>query len=107
MRLLAFAALIALPTFAGPLHKSAEADFVVSTAVTGLSDVTDFAFLPDGRMVITEKSGGLKIRKADGAVVLAAKFEVDEASEKGLLGVAVDPKFAENKRLFLYYSAAN
>ena len=103
----ALAALVALPSFAGPLSKAAEADFAVTTFVQGLGDVTDFAFLPDGRVVITEKSGGLKIRKTDGSLVTAATFEVDDASEKGLLGVAVDPKFAETKRLFLYYSAAN
>ncbi len=79
----------------------------LGTVASGLGEVTDFAFLPDGRMVITEKSGALKVRKPDGAMATAATFPVDTHSEKGLLGVAVDPAFATTRRLFLYYSLSD
>ncbi len=72
-----------------------------------LDFVTDFRWLPDGRMVITQKSGELKVRRPDGSVVTAATFPVDSGSEKGLLGVEVDPDFVHTRRLFLYYSLAN
>jgi glucose/arabinose dehydrogenase len=75
--------------------------------VTGLGPVTDLAFLPDGRMVILEKTGAVKLRAADGAVSVAATYAVDAESEKGLLGVAVDPAFDRTARLFLYFSAAD
>lgn len=82
-------------------------DFVVEEAVGDLGPVTDFAFLPAGEMVILEKDGNVKVRAANGAVTVAARFPVDDASEKGMLGVAVDPAFASNRRLFLYYSLAD
>ncbi len=75
--------------------------------VTGLGQTTDVGFLPDGRMVITEKEGAVKIRPAAGPVGLAATFDVDTSSEKGMLGVAVDPAFATTSRIFLYYSVAD
>ncbi len=75
--------------------------------MTGLGGTTDVAFLPDGRMVITEKEGALKVRRQDGTVALAGTFDVDTESEKGLLGVAVDPAFASTRRLVLYYSASD
>ena len=76
--------------------------------VTGVSQLTDFRWLPDGRMVLVAKSGEVWLRPAGGgAVVAAGSFAVDENSEKGLLGVAVDPQFATNARLYFYYSAAS
>ena len=81
--------------------------WVVEEVVTGLGPTTDVAFLPDGRMVIAEKTGALKLREKDGAVRLSAQLRVDSRSEKGLLGVAVDPAFATTRRLFLYYSLAD
>ena len=84
---------------AGPL--------ALTDVVTGLGATTDLAFLPDGRMLITEKGGAVKLRAPDGTVSVAARFDVDDAGEKGMLGVAVDPAFAATRRLFLYYSASD
>jgi glucose/arabinose dehydrogenase len=81
---------------------------VLTDVVTGLGATTDLAFLPDGRMVITEKDGAVKLRGTDGNVALAAAFDVDTGSEKGMLGVAVDAGFfAATRRIFLYYSASD
>jgi len=74
---------------------------------TGLGPVTDLAFLPDGRALITEKTGDLKLRGTDGSLRVAARLDVDARSEKGLLGVAVDPAFATTQRIFLYFSASD
>jgi len=79
---------------------------VLSDAVVGLGPATDVAFLPDGRMLVTQKTGELLVRGDDGVVRPAARFDVDDDSEKGLLGVAVDPAYAQTRRLFLYYSRA-
>jgi glucose/arabinose dehydrogenase len=76
--------------------------------VTGVSELTDFRWLPDDRMVLVAKGGAVWIRPAaGGALVAAGSFAVDTASEKGLLGVAVDPQFATNGRLYFYYSASS
>ncbi|HET9595942.1 MAG TPA: PQQ-dependent sugar dehydrogenase [Anaeromyxobacteraceae bacterium] len=79
----------------------------LTTAQDGLGQVTDVAFLPDGRWVITEKDGAVKVRDTAGTVHVAGTYSVDTASEKGLLGVAVDPAFATTHRIFLYYSASD
>ncbi len=104
---LAVLAVASLASAAPPLSKGPDALFSLVDVATGLGEVTDFAFLPDGKMVITEKDGALKVRRSDGKIVVAAKFSVDAASEKGLLGVAVDPDFAHTRRLFLYYSRSD
>ena len=77
-----------------------------SSFVTGVDQITDFRWLPDGRMVILSKTGTAWVRPAPGgSLVPAGTFSVDTGSEKGLLGVAVDPQFIANGRLYFYYSA--
>jgi glucose/arabinose dehydrogenase len=91
---------------AGPAPPPQDPAFRVETAVSGLAATTDLAFLPDGRMLVTEKAGALKL--VDGGVArVVGRFPVDDTSEKGLLGVVVDPDFARTRRVFLYYSAAD
>lgn len=87
---------------------SADGDpaFRVETAVGGLGPTTDVAFLPDGRMLVTEKTGVLKLVEG-GAAREVGRFPVDTESEKGLLGVVVDPDFARTRRIFLYVSFAD
>jgi glucose/arabinose dehydrogenase len=79
----------------------------LTDVITGLGPTTDIGFLPDGRMLVTEKTGLVKLRAADGSISVAGSYDVDSSSEKGLLGVAVDPAFASTRRIFLYFSAAD
>lgn len=62
--------------------------------------------LPDGRFLITEKSGFMHIVSADGKTV--AKVEglpkVDDKGQGGLLDVALDPDFASNRMIYFSYS---
>lgn len=81
--------------------------FNVATHVSGLSQPTDFRFLPDGRIVIIQKNGEVRVRRTDGTVANAGSFPVDTESEKGGLGVEVHPSFATNKTIFFYYSRAS
>jgi glucose/arabinose dehydrogenase len=65
------------------------------------------AFLPDGRLLITEKPGKLRIfadEKLSGAIGGVPKVEYHE--QGGLLDVAVDPDFAENQLIYLSYTEA-
>jgi glucose/arabinose dehydrogenase len=85
---------------------TADPAFRIDTVVSGLGETTDLAFLPDGRMLVTEKGGALELVDR-GAPRLVGRFPVDDASEKGLLGVVVDPEFARTRRIILYLSLAN
>jgi len=75
--------------------------------VAGVGAPTALAFLPDGRMLATSQGGTLRVVQGGSllpapAVDLSAKLCSN--SERGLLGVAVDPGFATNGYVFLYYS---
>lgn len=82
--------------------------------IPGLSDTvvvqnlvapTDFDWLPDGRMLVLEKGGTVRI-VVGGAVALALDWNanVNTVSERGLLGVCVDPAFSTNGFVYLYYT---
>ena len=64
------------------------------------------AFLPDGRMLVTEKGGTLKLLAASGQTqgTLGGVPLVNSAGQGGLLDVAIDPAFASNQRIYLSYS---
>ncbi len=79
----------------------------LTNIVTGVNGVTDLRFLPDGRLIFTEKSGAAKVRQDDGTLKVMRQFPVDTQSEKGLLGLEVDPQFTTTRRLFFYYSRTN
>jgi glucose/arabinose dehydrogenase len=86
---------------------AAPAGFALADAVTGLGQTTDVAFLPDGRLVVVEKGGAVKLATPGGVTTTAATLPVDTGSEKGLLGVVVEPAAAgQPTRLVLYWSRA-
>jgi glucose/arabinose dehydrogenase len=90
-------AVLALPTFAG----TPEPGWTDQPYVTGLSGPTAVAFLPDGRLLITEKGGALRVWDGSSLTTLGT-IPVCAQIEMGLLGVAVDPSFASNGFVYLY-----
>lgn len=64
------------------------------------------AFLADGRMLVTEKSGVLKLLAASGQTqgTLGGVPLVNSAGQGGLLDVVIDPAFATNQQIYLSYS---
>ncbi len=63
------------------------------------------AFLPDGRILVTEKGGKLKLRATDGGVKeVAGVPTVAPGGQGGLLDVALAPDFAKSHILYLSYS---
>ncbi|MBI2039751.1 PQQ-dependent sugar dehydrogenase [Candidatus Microgenomates bacterium] len=62
------------------------------------------AFLPDGKILVTERKGIVKLVDKNGAVTEVGKINVTQVSESGLHGIAIDPKFSENHYIYLYYT---
>lgn len=76
--------------------------------VTGLNNATAFAQAPDGRLFIAEQGGTLRVVK-NGALLptpfLTVTANVDASGERGLLGVALHPNFANNGFVYVYYTS--
>jgi glucose/arabinose dehydrogenase len=78
----------------------------VETVATGLSHPWGLAFLPDGRMLVTERSGTLRLVSKDGKLSepLSGVPKVVAMGQGGLLDVAIDPDFKSNNLVYLTYS---
>jgi MYXO-CTERM domain-containing protein len=106
--LLAAAWLVAAPdAFAqATLTAGDAADAFTSTVLAdGLSQPTDMAELPDGRVVVTQRLGDVAVVNTNGDIVEAGHITVSpDFQEQGLLGVIADPDFATNNLLYFYAS---
>ena len=86
------------------------AGFADSPYASTLSNPTSMAFAPDGRLLITQQGGQMRVvtRNAQGVgTLLTAPFltvSTDPAGERGLLGVALDPAFQTNGHVYVYYT---
>ncbi|HSU11424.1 MAG TPA: PQQ-dependent sugar dehydrogenase [Pseudonocardia sp.] len=83
--------------------RSGTPELRVSTVAAGLDQVWDVGFLPDGRMLVTERGGRLVLLSgtAEGATVapVAADFgDLLVRGEGGLMGLVVHPDFAQSRR---------
>jgi len=66
----------------------------------------ELAVANDGRVLFIERTGELRVWRPDtGRVVEAGTLPVDTTSESGLLGIALDPSFDRNNRIYLYHAA--
>ncbi len=79
------------------------------TLVADVPSPTALAFTPDGRMLLTSQSGQLWVYQggtllATPALDLAAADLICSGFERGLLGVALDPAFAANRSIYLFYT---
>jgi glucose/arabinose dehydrogenase len=87
--------------------KTERAEVVVETVARGLSNPWGLAFLPDGRMLVTERPGRLRVVSAEGELsqpLSGIGVDIAARGQGGLLDVAVDPNFAQNR--FVYLSLA-
>ena len=81
--------------------------FRVNTVAEGLSHPWSLAFLPDGRMLVTERAGRLRLVDKDGRIdprPVAGVPSVAAVNQGGLLDVALHPDFARNQWVYLSYA---
>lgn len=78
----------------------------VETVAKGLNHPWGMQFLPDGRMLVTERAGRMRIVDVSGALSppVAGVPPVFATGQGGLLDVALDPGFANNGRIFFSYA---
>ena len=78
----------------------------VRTAATGLALPTSMAFLGANNFLVLEKETGKVQRVVNGVVqpTPAIDLAVNSASERGLLGIALDPNFSSNRWVYLYWT---
>jgi glucose/arabinose dehydrogenase len=89
----------------------------INEPVVSVVGSTALAFTPDGRMLVTTQGGALRVVK-NGLLLTTAAIsfnanatgadpKICSNGERGLLGVAVDPQFANNNYVYLFYTARN
>jgi len=80
--------------------------YTVTTVTDKLVAPWSIAFLPQGKMLVTEKQGNMRIVNTDGTVSEPLKGVpmVHYQGQVGLLDLALDKNFAQNRRIFFTYS---
>ncbi len=105
--LLLTAVLVPLPVWARDVIVRTEtASVKVSEVARGLENPWSLAFLPDGRMLVTERPGRMRVVTADGTLSapIAGLPEVHAQGQGGLLDVALGPRFAEDGLIVFSYA---
>ncbi len=91
----------------GEVIRSERHDFRVHTLTRGLVNPWALAFLPDGRMLVTEREGRLRVISAKGELdsrAVAGLPAVVAIGQGGLLDVALHPDFARNRWVYVSYA---
>lgn len=104
---LALASALVLAALLGAAPAAA-VDVRAVTVARGLQHPWGLAFLPAGRMLVTERPGRMRIVEADGRLgaPLAGLPAVDAGGQGGLLDVVLDPRFADNRLVYWSYTEA-
>jgi glucose/arabinose dehydrogenase len=116
MRWVRIALVLSLVVCSGALHGpladrrpgSSAGPLRVETVVSGLEHPWGLAFLPDGRLLVTERPGRLRIIDSSGQLSspLTGVPPVFSQGQGGLLDVALDPDFEATRLIYLSYAEA-
>ena len=105
--------LLLVPFFLGPTifaqaHATSIGPPTVNAVLTGLNFPVSLEFAPDGRIFYNEKdTGNIRIIQPNGTLLpdpFATVNPVFNTAEAGLLGIALDPSFASNNYVYVYYT---
>jgi aldose sugar dehydrogenase len=102
----ALVGIVAAAPAAAQTFRSAAGEMVVRTVAGELSHPWGLAFLPDGRMLVTEKPGRMRIVARDGkpSPAISGVPRVFARSQGGLHDVAVDRNYAQNQTIYFCYA---
>ena len=91
-----------------PTPASTRGVVTAETVVSGLVNPWAIEFLPDGRALVTERPGRLRVLSATGqlSAPVSGVPAVYAEGQGGLLDVAIDPQFAQNQLIYLSYAEA-
>lgn len=105
MELVVVLILSALLASSGMMYSNAQENVRVETVASNLEIPWSIAFTPDGRIFLTERVGNVRVIE-NGKLLKepAARINVARTGETGLLGIALDPDFANNRYVYLYYT---
>lgn len=95
-------------TFTNGQAQTLPAGFSEVQVATGITEPTIMAASPDGRIFIAQQGGALRVFK--NGSLLPTPFitlSVNSSGERGLVGVAFDPDFANNQYIYLYYTVSS
>lgn len=98
---------LALAAGVAPASAASPDEPKVEVVVKGLQNPWGLAFLPDGRALITERAGRLRIANLRTGTLsgpVAGLPPLHIRSQGGLLGIALDPEFRANRRLYLCFA---
>lgn len=107
-----FAGLLNLLTFGlfgSSGHRTTESVFIGfdrAVVASGLNSPVDFRFLPDGRVIVAEKGGAIRIVENGAAGDPLVTLSVNTLGERGISGLAIDPDYADNGYLYVAYTTA-
>lgn len=99
--------------FSGPVKKAeaqsgpfmTDPNLLVGGLITGLTTPIGIAFPAPNQYFFIEKNTGKVMYLANGSLNTVLDLGVNNASERGLLGIALDPSFASNHFVYLYWTA--
>lgn len=83
-------------------------NFSLDTVASGIDEPIDLRVLPDGRLLVLRRGGQLVLANPNAAGGAVTNYltinNVDAINERGALGLALDPNFAANGYLYVYYA---
>ncbi|MFJ8648600.1 PQQ-dependent sugar dehydrogenase [Streptomyces sp. NPDC093546] len=95
------------PEAAQAAQAAAAEEFQQVTLAKGVAEMGEpmtMAVLPDRSVLHTSRDGTLRLTDAAGTTKVSGKLDVYTHDEEGLQGVGVDPAFASNRHVYLYYA---
>ena len=95
------------PAAQSPLPTLTDPNLIVRQVIGGLDQPTSMAFIGPNEFLVLEKATGRVKHILNGALAqIVLDLGVNNASERGLLGIALHPQFASNRFVYLYWSCS-